>query len=279
MRQEVVGWRDQSDWVDFDVEPTVSSELFQRAQGILSQNKREQNGRPATQHKYLLKGLLVCACGRHMHGGYSDKTNDYRCSKDSETTIDAEKCPHPRLPQRETDELVWERIRGLILEPQELVMGYEKTQREQEHKNAILLEQAEGLRTEIHQAKVKLDNLLDLLLAEDIDKETYRRKKGEIERGITDAKLELTKVEAELQAEKFTDGDKEQLLAFCKRIAQNLEAATFEDKRRLLLMLGVSVKHRPDENLLVVSGAFPTEEVSISQNNCAHPPPLPPMPA
>jgi hypothetical protein len=211
-----------------------------------------------------------------MHGGYSDKTNDYRCSKDSETTIDAEKCPHPRLSQRETDELVWERIRGLILDPQELVMGYEKTQCEQEHKNAILLEQAEGLRIEIHQAQVKLDNLLDLFLAEDIDKETYRRKKGEIERSVTDTRLELTKVEVELQAKRFTDGDKERLLRFCERIAQNLEAVTFADKRRLLLMLGVSVKHRPDENLLFVSGAFPTEEVSISQDNCARPLPLPP---
>ena len=263
MKQVRLGERDKGEWVYVEVPAAISEELFKEAQAILRKNQRQLVGRPSKNNQYLLKGLLFCPCGWRMIGvTYRSGNGAYRCKRDV-TRVERE-CDAPRLNQQLVEDLVWNYIEGLLLNPEALIAGYEERQKEIEKENAILLERAEVLQADIHKAEVKLDNLLDLFLAKEIDRQTYKRKKREIEDDIKDTRLELARVQAQLEREPFTEDHKAQLLAFCEEVQGGLEIATFEDKRHLLLMLDVKIKHLPDEEAVKVEGAFPDTKLSIT---------------
>jgi len=257
MKQVIVRERDRSDWVCVDVPAMISEELFEIAQSILRENKKQFAGRPS-KYQYLLKGMLFCLCGRKMVG--SGKRGAYRCTRNT-TPISEEKqgCPYPN--QDLIENTMWDYIKGLMLHPERLLDEFEERQREAEKKNAFLLEQAEGLQADIHKSKVKLDNLLDLFLAEEVDKKTYKRKKKEIKNAIKDTKRELARVRAQLEKEPLTEDHKAQLLEFCEKMQKGLEIANFEDKRQLLKILDVRVSLLPEEDTIMVQGAFPSEKI------------------
>ena len=78
-------WQDDTDWVVSDVEThpaLVDEETWTRAQALMSERAREQNGGGARSNagRYALVGLISCEhCGRRMQGSHTRGKALYRC--------------------------------------------------------------------------------------------------------------------------------------------------------------------------------------------------------
>jgi site-specific DNA recombinase len=72
--------RPQTDWIPVRVPALIDPETWEQAQAQLVRN-RERAQRHNTQHRYLLRSLLVCGrCGRRMVGTWSTQGGrDYLC--------------------------------------------------------------------------------------------------------------------------------------------------------------------------------------------------------
>jgi site-specific DNA recombinase len=72
--------RPQTDWIPVQVPALIDPETWERAQAQLVRN-RERAQRHNTQHRYLLRSLLVCGrCGRRMVGTWSAQGGRYICA-------------------------------------------------------------------------------------------------------------------------------------------------------------------------------------------------------
>src|SRR5215470_2264837 len=72
--------RPQTEWIPVRVSALIDPETWERAQAQLARN-RERAQRHNTQHRYLLRSLLVCErCGRRMVGTWSAQGGRYICA-------------------------------------------------------------------------------------------------------------------------------------------------------------------------------------------------------
>ncbi len=265
MKQKRLGKRDKSEWLYVKTPRIISEELFEQAQVILRKNKQQQVGKKPSKSQYLLKGLLFCPCGWRMIGvTYRSGNGAYRCKRDV-TRVERE-CDAPCLNQELVEGVVWDFIEGLLSDPEALLAGIEEVNRKAEEVNALFRERAEDLRAEIARADMRLANLLDLRIDGEIDKQTYERKRKEIEADTQDAKIELATTEAWLpNGPPMTEEEKAALVERCQALLGKYhETISFEDKRQMLLQLDVKVTHLPEKEAVRVEGAFPTEELSIT---------------
>ena len=73
--------RDESEWVQLQCEPLVSTEIWEVCQQRLQHNKIVYSGNP--KRKYLLAGLMICpVCHRRLGGSYSGTMRYYVCPYD-----------------------------------------------------------------------------------------------------------------------------------------------------------------------------------------------------
>lgn len=264
MKQKRLGKRDKNEWLYVEIPAIISEELFEQAQAILGKNKEQQVGRKPSRSKFLLKRLLFCHCGWRMIGvTYRSGNGAYRCNRDV-TRVET-LCDAPRLNQELVENVVWDFIKRLLMNPQRLLDQLEKSEKEAEKQNAPLREQAETLQADILKSEARLERALDALLDGTMDKATYTRKKSEIEKAISDIGAELAEAQRRLRRPPLTEELKEEIIKYYTWVAQKqLKNITFEDKRQMLLMLDVRVTHLPEKEAVRVEGAFPTEELSIT---------------
>ena len=181
----------------------------------------------------------------------------YRCMRNVATNIPGEQCPYPLLPQKMADALVWERIEELLRHPELLLEEFKTKQKERAEENAVLLEQAESLRAEIHKGDVKLNRLLEIYTDGDIDRDTYRKKKNEYKAATKDAERDLAAIDAQLEQDVISADRKALLVEFCEQMQGSLDSIAFEEKRRMLRILDVTVLHMPEHGKLKLTGTFP----------------------
>jgi site-specific DNA recombinase len=116
----------EAEWITIPVPALVDEGLFAAAQEQLRENRRRARI-PLKGSRYLLQGLLVCACcGYAYYGRTNDARNAYyRCS-----ASDAYRCGGTRLcSNRELrmdclDQAVWGEVARLLQEPERLEQEY-----------------------------------------------------------------------------------------------------------------------------------------------------------
>ena len=80
----------------------------------------------ARRFSYLLTGRATCACGARLHGHSSRQYRYYRCS-----AARGPRCNAPLVNADELEELVWEQVRTVLLNP-DLIFAHLEASREGE---------------------------------------------------------------------------------------------------------------------------------------------------
>lgn len=109
--------RPKEEWFHVEVPAIVSPDLFHKVQVQLEQNKRT-NTRNNSVNKYLVAGLVECACGKARTGDpVSNGSMYYRCTDRLSKYPLARECHEAGINVPVFDALVWRNIKGLLLNP------------------------------------------------------------------------------------------------------------------------------------------------------------------
>jgi site-specific DNA recombinase len=229
------GMRPKDEHVLVSVPPIVTRETWERAQARRSYNSKIARRR--MKREYLLRGLILCGCGRVMVGTHEK----YCCTRRYNPTGNKEPCTEPLVRGAIIEPVTWNYIMKLVKDPQQ----FEEKLRQAQAKEGVTMQPKQK----------ELEHVIALLEetereAEVIARETLKAK------GIIAAKLEhqgeevnrryeaLSARKIELQETltlELTDQTINNLLQFRETVALGLENPTFEDKRLWLELLQASV--------------------------------------
>ena len=217
--------------------------LFYAAQERLKENKRFAR-RNNNVNQYLLRGMLKCGeCGNNMTGTPAPQGSYcyYRCSKKlwRKSNGGQDYCGAPLLRADKADAAMWKEIKGKLLDWENLVKGLRKQKEEMEKAINPLTEQLEWVESRLAETKTELDKALRLHLADNLARESLDRiiaERRQEREGLERTRANLL---GRIEAGKISDEDIQTVKDFAKKIAQGLENADFESKRRLFEILQV----------------------------------------
>jgi site-specific DNA recombinase len=271
-RQYAERMRPRDEWKYSPAPAIVTEEEQLRAIAILTRN-RVLSKRNA-KHNYLLSGLVWCGyphrdadepCGRKMHGERNNGKPDgasyfYRCSR-IYLGAAGQRSPHCRglRSANALDELVWERLVALLLDPDELLQQMDTAQEATEAERREAARELQFAARALEEVQAKIDRLLDLHLSGDVDATTYRRKEAALvrERDVASELLRVAQERAHAASDVTARWD--DVRAYCLEVADELgeldRPECFARKQELVRTLVRRIMLYPDR--VVIEGALP----------------------
>ena len=235
-------------WIPIPVPAIVSKDLFEAVQEKLAQNRARARERRMKPSPHLLRGLLVCGCCGYSFCGVITKTHRYyRCtSSGTRRFSEAEHlCTSRSIRAEDLEELVWEGVRDLILDPDRIREEFEHRQEEAEG-GAL-----EDLLKEQRKARRKAERVVARLI------DAYAQgllKKGEFESRIAPARAHaeaLSEEEARLERETLRDEFLRVIVnnleAFARQVREKAAVASLETRRKIIQALVEEIEIRDDE--------------------------------
>jgi len=233
------------EWTRIPVPAIVEAELFEAAALQLEENRRRSRAQGAGP-RYLLQGLLVCACCQYAccgHGYSSRRAADgsprkgkyvyYRCAGSDGWRHGGALCDNRPARQDLLDDAVWNDVRALLADPR-------RVEREMQRRlNAPSPNQEEHNKIERriqHTGRV-IARLIDAFGEGVI-------KAGEFEPRLLAARQTLSQLQGELRSRLDLDARQRELrvvvdnlAAFGERVKDGLEKADWATRRELIRML------------------------------------------
>jgi site-specific DNA recombinase len=228
--------RPESEWIRLPDEvtpPIVSPALWQQAQEVLAEVHSEA-ARNET-HPHLLRGLVYCAtCGRRMYTdrkgrSAQSKVDIYRCS--SRVRV-GQPCGGGRIVARELEAWAWEEVSAILRHPE--MIADELERRRAAGLDETLTTDLETARREFTKRDRKQAQLLQRFTASDDDSFPWELVEREIAR-LEGEKVKFLsaaeKIERRLAEQQQSVTQLDNLVAYCARVAQNLDTFGFAEKR------------------------------------------------
>jgi site-specific DNA recombinase len=221
------------------VPAVVSQAHFDEVQAKLATN-RSFARRNNTAHQYLLRALVSCGCcglactARAING----RNFYYLCNGKGHSTFShrATCCPARHSPAGQLDELVWNDLCALLAEPEPLAAAVARA-----HGGAWLPQELLARRETLRRAQAHLcqqiERLTDAYLRAVLSLNEYERRRRDLEQRVQALarQEELLRNNAERQQQ--LAGIAASLETFRARVQHGLAAATFEQRRQLVLLL------------------------------------------
>jgi site-specific DNA recombinase len=227
--------RPQTDWIPVRVPALIDPATWEQAQAQLVRN-RERAQRHNTQHRYLLRSLLVCGrCGRRMVGTWSTQGGRYICALRSPRYVPGA-CTGRSLSATMIESCVWRHVKALLSDPDVLRRHYA-----QGHGDPAVDVRAEQERVRLERKLVAFDRevvrLIDAYQAGVIElAELAARRQRLAEHGRM-LRLRVQEIEqqrmdraAELRLLEGVD-------AFCASVQGALEEPSFEVQQQVLQLV------------------------------------------
>jgi hypothetical protein len=217
----------------------IREETFEAAQHRLNRNVQMAR-RNNTTYSYLLRGLVSCGqcrltCGgRTLHPGY----HDYFCRghTDSLRLALGERCTARYAPAQVLDALVWQDLCRVLSDPALITYELERAQM------GVWLPQAlharrQTLRDVLAQLERQQARLLDLYLAEVIEREEFARRRKEVAQSQQGLTQQLRQLDTQAQQHVNVAALSQGIEAFCQRLQPTLDQLTFAQRRQLVELL------------------------------------------
>ena len=227
------------EWIAVPVPAIISQELFEGVQQRLDRNIQMAR-RNNTTAEYLLRGLVSCgqcrlACsGRALHPGY----HYYFCRgrTDALRLALGERCTARYAPAQALDDLVWQDLCRVLTEPALMTHELERAQRGEWLPQALQARR-QTLRDVLAQLERQQARLLDLYLAEVLEREEFERKRKEVAQSQHGLTQQLRQLDAQAQQHVDVTALAQGIEAFCKRTQPTLDNLTFVQRRQLVELL------------------------------------------
>jgi hypothetical protein len=205
--------------------PLISKQLYDQVQNIMSGNSR-----PKPQRLFFpLRGFLKCAsCGCALTASLKKGHDYYYCTNGKGN------CTQHKSYLRENDvyKMVAEKLDCLAFSEAKIEMMYNAAKEKMEREGGETAQNLKQLNTLLHSLTEKESKLLDAFLAEQIEKDLYDKKTGEIRHERIALKKQIRDIEAGQPA--FTlEPTKEVFLQGSRAKKEFLEAS--ETKKRTIV--------------------------------------------
>ena len=183
------GINDRASWIPLEVPPIISQELWNKAQEVRKENKAKA---PRTlKYNYLLRQRLHCGlCGNRMrvrtlnsgkHRPYTYRY--YVCMRNDRLHVD-QKCKAPQFNADEIDEVVWQWIKSILADPQEIEDGLRHHQTKQQEASKPLQDRLRIIEDLIDGNRTQLERLLDLYLVGEIPRDLLDERRSRLSQTI-----------------------------------------------------------------------------------------------
>ena len=261
--------RDPSEWILVtQVEAIISTELFDAVQVKLKQNQQSAK-RNNKVNSYLLRSLVSCGCCQSTCSGVArnQKYRYYRCKRKGQVKRlkEGKDCSARYTPAQQLEDLVWRDLCQVLKHPKTIAQAIERLNAGQ-----WLPQELRARCSNLKKAQVSLQQQIERLtqayLAEVIALAEYQRRRAEIEgqlQALTTQERQLAaKARQQIEVVQLVEGAE----AFCRRVQQGLEKASFEQKRQLveLLIDRVVVSH----DLVEIRYVIPTSPKGEQSRFC-----------
>lgn len=236
----------------------VSDDLFYRAQELLKEN--EALASRNTKRKYLLSGVIFCKqCGWRYTANTAVsrqkyETPYYRCPSSMKGfSPNKIPCKNRHWNGRVLDNAIWDTIRELLIEPENVLIGLSVLEEDSKHIDTFTAE-IRDIERKLKYLDDEQGKLLDQSLRgfpkDIIIKENEKINKSRENLGARKSNLENKVFQA-----KTTVANMDSIQAFCKLAQKNIDNFTFEDKR--LALRALQVKVVVDREKITLEGAIP----------------------
>ena len=260
--------RPVDEWISIPVPAIVSPSLFQRAQTQLAENKKfaARHRRP---HRYLLSGLLHCQrCGYALYGKPSRHKKDpalqpcyYRCKgQDGYRFARGRVCPGRPVRMELLDDVIWRHLTELLQHPEVVLREYAQRVNKQETQSTLVEALLRKKQKESRQQEGEKQRLLDLYQAGSISLEEIAPRLQDIRTRIRSIEGEVQRLAHERQQQDQHLRLVEHFAVFQKKIGQNLDRLSFEDKRRILQLLVTEVAVDSVQGEITIKHILPIDE-------------------
>ena len=203
----------------------ISDETFEAAQHRLDRNVQMAR-RNNTIYEYLLRGLVSCgqcrlSCGgRTLHPGY----HYYFCRgrTDALRLALGERCTARYAPAQDLDALVWQDLCRVLSDPALITHELERAQMGAWLPQALHARR-QTLRDVLAQLERQQARLLDLYLAEVIEREEFARRRKEVAQSQHGFTQQLRQLDTQAQQHVNVAALAQGIEAFCQRMQPTLD--------------------------------------------------------
>lgn len=244
-RERVQVPKDQ--WKAINVPAIIDRAQWERVQVRLEEG-RKARPRSHTKYEYLLARRIRCGkCGYVMTGlphkssrqGVAYTRLYYRCSTNNTRGASAAPpCGSRMFLVLETDSIVWQTLKQVLLDPRSFISYMQSVQEQQYTEYAKLEQQAEVISELIDQHYTELETLTEELGSvtnrQGPVATTIRKRMETIEEAIERLTSERTRYLQRVSHRIITDSDIHAIEELSQQVHQLLIDASFETKRRLI---------------------------------------------
>jgi site-specific DNA recombinase len=248
------------EWLPVSIPAIISPPTFAAAQARMEHNKQMAK-RNNTQHEYLLRGLVSCArchyafTARTVHPGY----NYYTCSgrRHVDRMPDGQPCTAPLVPASALDQIVWDDLARILSQPALIMQELARAQA-----GDWLPEALQARRTTLQRSLAQLERqqqrLLEVFLAEVIERHEFDRKRREVSQMQSGLLQQLRDLDHQAQQQTEVAQLATGIETFCQRLQPTLEHLTFAQRRQLVELLIDRIL--VDEHQVEIRYAIPTSD-------------------
>lgn len=213
------GWelKPEKDWVYTEVEPIVSTELWDMCFGILEE-QRKGTTRVARTAVQLFGGLTYCECGHKMYV-WTSTPNKYVCQK----------CRN-KIPIEDLEAIYYEQLRGFFLSPEEIEAFLGDANAEIRQKEELL----QVLQNDESKLKQEMDRVYQLYVEEQITPDGFGERYKPLEQRLAQVRTQLPALQAELDYLKINILSSDEILYEAKDLYSRWPRLEHEDKRRIV---------------------------------------------
>jgi site-specific DNA recombinase len=253
--------RDQpaSEWIEIQVPPIVSEQVFELAARRLHDNQRFASRH--TKVPSLLQGLVACAVCGYSYYRTATRTKKrklyyYRClGSDDYRYEHGRLCSSRPVRQDYLDELVWRHVMKLLADP-ELIRGEIDRRLHALRAANPATAQKSRLELELSRCVRTITRLLQAYQEELVLLEELRERMPELRKKKSSLRAQLDALEMEALDQKTYVALAENLENFLRRLRNGAEKSSIEERQRVVRLLVKDVLVSPE--CIVIRHSIPT---------------------
>lgn len=241
-------------WIPIDVPAIVSRRTFEKGRKIRANNRRVGGGQSTVITPYLLRDVLYCGhCGAHMRGMRSNSgaglRRYYRCGRQARQRAGdhPNRCVLPYVPAPALEEVVWQRLRGAILDPDSLQSLAQLDEVDVEQARAEIAT-LEGRLAEIEKQR---ERLRWLFTSQTISFEELEADLSTLDKQRRDVNERKASLETKLVQQEDLQARLQTLYGLLEALRSKIDTLTFDERRALLSDMGLRVVVHPDRSVRI----------------------------
>ena len=210
----------------------ISEDDFHRVQAKMKE-RQHKAAKFSAKQEYLLSGKIYCGeCGSPYAGNSRKPRPDhplyisYKCTRRNQRDT---KCNNPEINRDKLEQLVLERLSGVLFNPDVIPRLVEQYNEYIAEKTGSARERVLALQTELRDVERKITNTVNLMI--ETGSAAFKDKLNELEQSKEKLLFELTEAEAALKQENFSE---EQISKLFHIAEQQLKNGTLANRRLVI---------------------------------------------